>query len=48
MDAVLIAARAALGIVFAVAAVAKLFDMAGSRRALGDSGCLAHLWPQRR
>jgi peroxiredoxin len=38
MDAVLIAARAALVVVFAVAAAAKLFDMAGWRRALEQFG----------
>lgn len=38
MDAVLIGARVALAVVFTVAAVAKLFDMAGSRMALAEFG----------
>jgi peroxiredoxin len=38
MDAVLIGARVALAVVFAVAAVTKLADMAGSRRALEGFG----------
>ena len=38
MDAVLIAARVALAVVFALAAVAKLFDLAGSRMALEQFG----------
>ncbi|OAI38744.1 hypothetical protein AYO39_00775 [Actinobacteria bacterium SCGC AG-212-D09] len=38
MDAVLIAARAALAVVFALAAVAKLFDLPGSRATLEQFG----------
>jgi uncharacterized membrane protein YphA (DoxX/SURF4 family) len=45
LDAVLIGARAALAVVFAVAAVAKLFDMAGSRRALEGFGVPGPLVP---
>lgn len=43
MDAILLGARLVLALVFAVAGVAKLMDLAGSRRAVADFGVPAAL-----
>lgn len=43
MEATLLGARLVLALVFAVAGAAKLADLAGSRRAIGDFGVPAAL-----